>query len=360
MQRISFSEESGLQKLRESFELAIRNFKTNSGKFDFSAQLSAIDPIDESKVKKPVVLINSIAWLKMVTLVMHNAEEIAWQSCVEVRNFKDSEDTYYYIKDVHVYPQTVTPAHVDMDELEYAKWSMENLTNEQYNSLRFQGHSHVNMGVGPSGTDQATYQKFLDQLQKDEYYIFMILNKRMEMTVIVYDYKQNIIFETKDITIDVLLPEGKYLSVWTKEQDAMLKHPPKVETRPYGYPYVGGYNSGAYNGRSAYQAPVGTPTKKDKVDEKLTTVSMDDDGSIISNVTGLGYNKDGAWHYFSSDIDKIEFFEEHPEFITDYLPAEPHIRDELRYLGVLNRHGKTRQAALTKKKPGKSSKGDKK
>ena len=186
------------KKLREAFELTLKNFKTNTGKFEFGVKLEDLDPINKETVKKPTVIINPIAWLKMVSLVMHNTKEIAWQSEVEIRQFKDSEETYYYIKEVYVYPQCVSAGYVDVDELKYADWSIKQLTNEQYNALRFQGHSHVNMGVTPSGTDEATYKKFLEQLGKDDYYVFLIMNKRLETTCIVYDFKQNIIFENAD------------------------------------------------------------------------------------------------------------------------------------------------------------------
>ena len=332
------------KKLREAFELTLKNFKTNTGKFEFGVKLEDLDPINKETVKKPTVIINPIAWLKMVSLVMHNTKEIAWQSEVEIRQFKDSEETYYYIKEVYVYPQCVSAGYVDVDELKYADWSIKQLTNEQYNALRFQGHSHVNMGVTPSGTDEATYKKFLEQLGKDDYYVFLIMNKRLETTCIVYDFKQNIIFENADTLLDVLLPEGKLLSAWLKETDEMLFEKPQPPANPYSLRGYTGGDPDDYPEIYHYGTPRSAPYLEPVTQGPI--IFDKDDGQRITNVTNQGYTKGGVFYRFTDEIEKREFFEDYPIFITTHCPYEPSIRDYLKQAGILNRHGNVRQEAI--------------
>ena len=55
-----------------------------------------------------------------------------------------------------------------------------------------QGHSHVNMGVSPSGTDTQYYESLLSQI--NNYYIFIIMNKSDLMMVRYYDKRTNLMY----------------------------------------------------------------------------------------------------------------------------------------------------------------------
>ena len=43
------------------------------------------------------------------------------------------------------------------------------------------GHSHVNMGTSPSATDTKLQEDHLAQLQDNDFYIFLIVNKKREI-----------------------------------------------------------------------------------------------------------------------------------------------------------------------------------
>lgn len=226
MKRISIPENI-VSTLVEQFKEELKNLKTNQDSISFERKFKDILSINEDEVNKPIIYFSADAWIKMNTLVQSSNLELAWQATVEKRKFRDKEDSeafFYYIDQVYVYPQEVTATFVATDEVKYSEWSLQ-LPDETFNKLRFQGHSHVNMGVSPSGTDMNTYQCFLDQLSKDDFYIFMILNKQGQFTILVYDFAQDIIFETKDCKVDVLTRTGG-LNKWTEQAHKQIEKKP--------------------------------------------------------------------------------------------------------------------------------------
>ena len=250
------------------------------------------------------------AWLKMLMLVKNCDKEIAWQASVEKRKYKNkenSDDFYYYIKQVFVYPQKVTGTFVDVNEVKYAEWSLQ-LEDDVYNNLRFQGHSHVNMGVSPSGTDLNTYQNFLDQLTKDDYYIFMIMNKRQEFNIMVYDYAQDILFENKDCFVDVLTSQGS-LTRWVEENMKLVEH--KEETRKYT------------NLENLYEPRYGhsfeTPKQQEPKKDEITYINIS------------GYLKNGQWYRFVDIDDAFEWLLANPEYIDKATLSEEHKKLLLNY-----------------------------
>ena len=140
------------------------------------------------------IVFSPTAYAKMLALVMNFTDEVAWHGTV----MRDGND--FYITDILVYPQEVTGVTVNTDQAEYEMWLM-SLVDEEFNHLRFQGHSHVNMGVSPSTTDLNHQEEILEQLKDDDYYIFMIVNKKLEMFISIFDYANNIKFETEDVDV---------------------------------------------------------------------------------------------------------------------------------------------------------------
>ena len=74
------------------------------------------------------------------------------------------------------------------------------------------------------------YENILQTLRKTDYYIFMIVNKRREVFVMIYDMAQNIVFEKNDITIYVMLSNGQSLGDWHRTETE--KH---VKKQTYQY-----------------------------------------------------------------------------------------------------------------------------
>lgn len=183
-----------LNQVLEEFKRELESGKFSDGKINFSKTFSTID-------RKATVYFTELAWLKMKTLIREFSKEVAWHGIAK-RGDDESKDEYF-IEDILVYPQEVTGATVSTDQEKYQTWLMGH-DDEVFNNIRMQGHSHVNMGVTPSGVDTALYERILDQLDDDMFYIFMIWNKNDAKTVKIYDMKKNILFETSDVTVEVL------------------------------------------------------------------------------------------------------------------------------------------------------------
>lgn len=142
----------------------------------------------------------AMAWFKMRSLVNHCTTECAWHGIVV-----PSEDRKTFtVTDILVYPQIVAGATVEQDDTDnaYEIWHQA-LPTPAYNSLRMQGHSHVNMAANPSGVDTTMYNNMLQTLSANSYYIFMITNKTGNVWVNIYDLLNNIIYENNDVMITV-------------------------------------------------------------------------------------------------------------------------------------------------------------
>ena len=110
---------------------------------------------------------------KIKWLVQEHDHEVAWHCTLE------PVDGAWTITDVYVYPQKCKAVTVRSD-VDYDTWYFD-LPDEVFNSLRVQGHSHVNMGVSPSSTD-LNDQKELRKLYDGDY-VFLIVNKRGDIYV---------------------------------------------------------------------------------------------------------------------------------------------------------------------------------
>lgn len=218
------------------FRKSVSDAKMSDGKITFT---KSFDYSNTDNVKAQVVFTPK-AYIKMLMLLKHYDSEVAWHGTV---NRKD--DLTFVITDIVVYPQTVTGSTVNTDQEEYQKWLM-SLDDEYFNSMRMQGHSHVNMGTTPSGVDTNHQSQILAQLKNNEYYVFMIFNKRLDHTVKIYDYANNVMYEDKDITLSVAGDDFDIES-FIAESDAVVKHktyaaePTGTERRGYGYYPYGGY-----------------------------------------------------------------------------------------------------------------------
>lgn len=232
---------SQMDSIVEEFKKALTTSKLANGKFTFTHDFGTVE-------KKATLIYSTKAWLKTKVLVDHFSSEVAWHGFA---HRVDGEENTYKIEDLEVYPQEVTGATVTTDQEEYTKWLYAH-TDEEFNSIRAQCHSHVNMGVSPSGTDETLYRHILGQLSQDDFYIFTIHNKKGDMTRIIYDLRDNLSFDNKDIDVVVEGLEG-----FVAEADSQVKKHVYTNTGSTGsgYPY-GGYRDGYgyydYGGTSGY------------------------------------------------------------------------------------------------------------
>ena len=79
------------------------------------------------------------------------------------------------------------------------------------------------MSVTPSSTDTTLYNNYLQTLKDDDYYIFMIINKRNNINMWIYDLKTNLRYTTNEITIK----QGFDTNAWYKklEENNIIKKP---------------------------------------------------------------------------------------------------------------------------------------
>lgn len=225
-----------LDQYTKEFYETLRSGKFSDGKVNFTKTLGAVD-------RKATVIFTKMAWEKMQLLVKEFDKEVAWHGIAERCEEKDT----YLISDILVYPQEVTGSTVTTDQSKYEEWLM-SYDDDVFNKIRMQGHSHVNMAVSPSSVDLSLYERLLDQLSSDMFYIFMIWNKRGEKTVKIYDIRENILFETADVTVTIKGMED--MTEFLEDAKEL------VVTKTYNY----GYGTGAY----PYHYPGYGATKKDE------------------------------------------------------------------------------------------------
>lgn len=128
---------------------------------------------------KPRVLMSAKVYTDILTLVHNFQSEIGWQGYVR----KQNQNTYV-IEEILVYPQRVTGTTVEDDHEKFAAW-IGQIPIDNLNRIRLYGHSHVNMSVYPSGTDLQQFETY--KSQTDDFYIMMIVNKRNEFRIDIYD-----------------------------------------------------------------------------------------------------------------------------------------------------------------------------
>lgn len=202
-----------LEELSQDFQKAIDKIKMSDGKFTFTKSFGSID-------RKATLFFKESAYVKMLSLVHKFDTEVAWHG-LAVRG-EDPEKDEYVIEDILVYPQKVTGANVGTDQEEYEKWLFSPEVISVIKKLRMQGHSHVNMGVSPSGTDENQFKTFLELVPEDSFYILLIWNKKGDKTIRIYDMAKNVMFETADVTVKIL-DEGFGFEAFMENARSMVK-----------------------------------------------------------------------------------------------------------------------------------------
>ena len=162
----------------------------------------------EESFDRPVIEFTPEAWIKTVGLVATTSSEIAWHGIVN-----RIDDLHFVVEDIVMFPQSVTAATVTVDQEEKMKWFCDTFKGTDRNKVRLHGHSHVDMGTTPSGTDMNS-RSFIKEMVNDQYYIFMIINKSYSMNITLYDMKTNGIYEKEDM--DIVIPFD--LTNWMAQQ----------------------------------------------------------------------------------------------------------------------------------------------
>lgn len=194
--------------------------------------------VTRKDIKRPTVYIPLEVQKMIEEIVDQSKDEVAW-NCTVVY---DRETYTFTLGEVLMFPQIVTGASVNVDETNYVEF-ISKLSDEQLNTMRFHGHSHVNMNVFSSGTDDDYQRQMLTQIE--DYYIFGIFNKRKEVAIYLYDVEKNLMFSGTDVTVAYdKVPENTAKTIVAQ----MLK---ENVSRPAAYQqqniWRGGYNNNYQN-----------------------------------------------------------------------------------------------------------------
>lgn len=93
------------------------------------------------------------------------------------------------IIDFKILKQEVKPAYVECDDDAVMEF-IRSVPKEQLSEWELDWHSHVDMGVTPSGTDWSNYED-MSNLRGHEQFPIMIINKRQEYTLMNYISEDN-------------------------------------------------------------------------------------------------------------------------------------------------------------------------
>lgn len=164
-----------------------------------------LDNLERTKETAHIRMSPEVA-TKLLFILATSRKEVAWHGTV--RKLQKGE---YSWEDIVIYPQVVTGGSVRCDgededgKIEYAKWQMNMCLTDPdlFDSIKLHGHSHVFMDVTPSYTDKDYQIDTIEQLQENSFYVFMIINKRLDCHAKIADREDNllytsVVFDTED------------------------------------------------------------------------------------------------------------------------------------------------------------------
>lgn len=216
--------------------------KMSTGKISFTKDINKV-------AEKAELFFEELAWYKMQSLVRTYSTEVGWHGVC-----KKLEKGKFVISDILVYPQVVSGVTVTPDLEKYSMWLMGH-PDEVFNNIRFQGHSHVNLACTPSAVDEQWYENILSQLDDTMFYVFMIVNKKGDMFVRIYDMAENIMYETADVSTQIYEGDLGIESFIRSVEPLVTKEVVGVQTPAvynYGGNCYGGYGYGGYDDDDDY------------------------------------------------------------------------------------------------------------
>jgi hypothetical protein len=157
----------------------------------------------------PTVHISETALKKMFIYTDEVSDEVGWLGTA----YRDGNT--YLIKEVFLFDQQVHGATTEITPEGLADFATELMQQpdgmEIWNNMKMWGHSHVNMGITPSGQDDKQMEEFSQN--GHDFFIRLICNKKGDLGVDVYDYENGMEFHNAPWVIyhDVVQDEGKLL-----------------------------------------------------------------------------------------------------------------------------------------------------
>ena len=137
----------------------------------------------------------SMQWINAI-VEQHN-EEIGFYGVVERDGNIFTITDIFYPK--HVLATSAT-CEIDPDGItDVMKFLLDKGRDEDIGKLKMWGHSHVNMGVGPSGQDESMGLELVND--NGDYLIRLIANKKGDMGITLFDLERNIKISELDYSI---------------------------------------------------------------------------------------------------------------------------------------------------------------
>lgn len=257
-----------MEELLEEIRTKMRKARMLDGRFELKQ-----DYTYKGDLPKARLFYTSTAWAKMKQLVQGFTSEVGWHGLIQ-----RYDDHSFIVKDIMVYPQSVTGATVTTDEEEYHKFLLpywEQYAETPDTSINFHGHSHVNFGVSPSTTDLEDQRKKMESM-KTGFYVFTIHNKSGDSNTWIYDFDNNIQYDNKEIQQAVLLNEGtlEEFMADAKKKVEQLKPPASK------YPAYNNYAGNSYL-PAAKKEESGKTEQKDEPDSKSYSKKDDFDNPYL-------------------------------------------------------------------------------
>lgn len=245
MRPINFTKEAKkllFEAFKKQFDKEIESFdeKMNESKINLSFDCNMTNK------EKITIMYTPQAYLRMKALVDNYDTEVGWYGLVE-----KISNTLYRVYDVKVCRQYVNGGKVDTEDEDTLEF-FDSLTDDEAEHMHFQAHSHVQMSTDPSGVDLQNQADVVRNMGKGGFYIFQIWNKKDDINTYLYDLDANMLYNRKDIEIDIEDSDGLLSSFIDSTKDLVLRkaystwNPPaykKGKGKPAGttlYPYYGG------------------------------------------------------------------------------------------------------------------------
>lgn len=215
-----------IEQMVEDFREQLMNQKTFTNDIKYSRNLKEYT-MNKGTEEKARLNFTTDAYIQMMNLVTTCPNEVGWHGTVTRISEKE-----FLVDKILVFPQIVSGTDVTPNEEAFAAWMQpffEDDEDDTIQRMRFHGHSHVNMGTTPSGTDDRYQADMLGNIK--DYYIFLITNKRAERNIMIYDIANNIFYEKDDVIVDIIQADGNKLGAWTTEQLKLVQTRTAPETR---------------------------------------------------------------------------------------------------------------------------------
>lgn len=269
--------------LKKELEDAIDKGCLVDGSFSFSKKYTT-KVNDQPKVK---LFYTPGAYVKMLKLLQHFSSEVGWHGLI--RRLSPNE---FLVYDILMFKQKATATTVTTDDEEYVNFLI-GLTEDESNNMLLYGHSHVNMATTPSAVDVNYQKNIISSLNGKGFYLFQIWNKNLASTSILYDFENGILYEDKDIEIEILDDEGFSVSEFIKKADEMVAKVTYGGSTKSSYVYPAATTTTA----SAKKTASKTETKKKPEVANVQGRLIEEDDDNYGN--SYGYYQDGVWYYES-------------------------------------------------------------